>query len=78
MLRNNLNKSVKLPWSWEGAARNVRSVSNRTSSGNICRKDEIIMNKDETIDHTAGVNSGFIERFDLEKYNPKHVITPNK
>lgn len=36
------------------------------------------MNKDETIDHTAGVNSGFIERFDLEKYNPKHVITPNK
>lgn len=78
LIQNDLNKSVKMPWKWQGAARNFRSASNRTSSGEISRKDRINLNNSETIEPTAGVNSGYIERIELEKYNPKHVITPNK
>lgn len=76
---NVLNQSVKVPTHWTGPQHNDTNNFNRTSVGSLLMLKQGKLNDSGTWEEiTAGVPSGFIERFELEKYNPKHLITPQK
>ena len=76
---NILNQSVKIPTHWERKKRNDPAIFNRTSVGSLSLHQPIKLNENSTQEEIcAGVPSGYIERFELEKYNPKHLITPKK
>lgn len=67
-----LEDDVKLPERWaQRASHHTRTASNRDSLVNLSLKPKEILNNQLSFEEPAGVSSGFIERFELEKYNPK-------
>lgn len=67
-----------LPDQWTKKRTQIQSTdSNRPSALNLSvNQSQIVVDSNKINDLQAGVPSGFVERFELEKYNPKVIKEP--
>ena len=73
-----LDEDVVLPDQWTKKRTQIQSTdSNRPSALNLSvNQSQIVVDSNKINDMQAGVPSGFVERFELEKYNPKIIKEP--